>query len=239
MQTYSITQYAIWVLSPVLLLAIAYIMHRTHQSRSFPAFQLYLLWVAFISYLNFALQEFSPNIQFYSYWITQAVSIGLSFVVLYEVFRNVLTEGTLPINKSNFVLINGILLLVAAAIALCLQGRDGNKFMYTILVLSRTARIVQVGLMLVLIALSLSFGFYWSSQAFGIALGFGFYASIELVNHTVRALLGPVGHQVWAWVSVLSYQCAAAIWIVYAAKGRKSPVMELPENKVSPCGLSR
>jgi hypothetical protein len=208
-------------------------MRRTHQSRFFPVFVIYLLWVASSSYFNLALHHFAPVIQFYSYWITQAVSIGLSFAVLYEVFRNVLTEGTLPISKSNFIFMNGLLLLIAAAIALRLQGGDANKFMYTILVFSRTVRIVQVGLMLVLIVLSFSFGFYWSSQAFGIALGFGFYASIELVNHTVRALLGPMGHQIWSWVSVLSYQCAAVIWIVYAAKGRKAAVMELPENKFS------
>jgi hypothetical protein len=114
-----------------------------------------------------------------------------------------------------------------------LHGGDAERTMYTILVFSRTARIVQVGLMFILVLLSLSFGFYWSSQAFGIALGFGFYASIELVNHTVRALLGPIGHQIWAWASVLSYQCAAVIWIAYAAKGRKLPVMELPDDKAT------
>jgi len=233
MPSYSITQYLIWVLSPVLLFAIAYIMHRTHQSRLFPVFQLYLLWVASTSYLNFALRSVAPIIQFYSYWIGQAVSIGLSFVVLYEVSRNVLTEGTLPVSKSNFVLVTGLLLMAAAVIALVLQGGDAERTMYTILVFSRTARIVQVGLMFILIVLSLSFGFYWNSQAFGIALGFGFYAAIELVNHTVRALLGPLGHQIWAWVSVLSYQCAAVIWIAYAAKGRKLPVMELPEDKAT------
>jgi hypothetical protein len=231
MQTFTFTQYAIWILSPLLLLVTAYVMRRTRQSRFFPVFVVYLLWVAFSSYFNLAFLRVEPIIQFYSYWTTQAVSIGLSFVVLYEVFRNVLTEGTLPISKSNFVLMNGLLLMAAAAMALKLQGGDGDRTMYTVLVFSRTVRIVQVGLMLILIVLSLSFGFYWSSQAFGIALGFGLYASIELVNHTVRALLGPIGHQIWAWASVLSYQCAALIWIAYAAKGRKLPVMELPEDK--------
>jgi hypothetical protein len=233
MQSYSVTQYAVWVLSPLLLLAIAYIMHRTDQSRLFPAFQLYLIWVASTQYFNLAIHELAPIIQFYSYWIGQAVSIGLSFVVLYEVFRNVLTAGTLPISKSNFVLINGLLLMAAALIALKLEGGDAERTMYTILVLSRTARIVQVGLMFILIVLSLSFGFYWNSQAFGIALGFGFYASMELVNHTARALLGPIGNRIWAWVSVLSYQCAAVIWMAYAVKGRKLPVMELPEDKAN------
>jgi hypothetical protein len=118
-------------------------------------------------------------------------------------------------------------------IALVVQGADANKVMYTIFVFTRTVRIVQVGLMLILVVLSLSFGFYWSSLAFGIALGFGFYASVELVNSTVRALLGPEGNRIWSLVSVLSFQCAACVWLAYAVKGRKLPVMELPENKVA------
>jgi hypothetical protein len=124
-----------------------------------------------------------------------------------------------------------LLLVVAAVIALEIQGADTQRAIYAILVFSRTVRIVQVGLMLVLMVLSLSFGFYWNSQAFGIALGFGFYASMELVNHTARALLGSTGNRIWAWVSVLSYQCAALIWLVYATKGRRLPVMDLPEDK--------
>src|SRR5438445_8183015 len=141
MESFTLTQYAIWVLSPLLLLVTAYVMHRTQQSRSFPAFLVYLLWVASTSYLNLALHKVAPLIQFYSYWITQAVSIGLSFVVLYEVFRNVLTHGTLPISKSNFVLINALLLTGAALISLKLHGGDSEKTMYTILVFSRTVRI--------------------------------------------------------------------------------------------------
>jgi hypothetical protein len=233
MQTYSLTEYAIWVLSPLLSLATAYFMHRNRQVRDFPAFLAYLVWVAFIAYFQLALHILTYQNQFYTYWGMQAVAIGLSFVVLYEVFRFVLTSGTLPVNKSTFMLINAVLLVIAAVVALVIQGTDTNKVMYTIFVFARTVRIVQVGLMLILVVLSVSFGFYWSSLAFGVALGFGFFASVELVNNTVRAVLGPEGNHIWSWVSVLSFQCASCIWLAYAAKGRKLPVMQLPENKVS------
>jgi hypothetical protein len=222
----------------VLLLVIAYIMERSRQRRQFEWFVGYLVWVALTSYFQFALRFIKPSITFYTYWATQAVAIGLSFVVLYEVFRHVLTSGTLPVSKSNFVLINAVLLVIAAVMALKLQGVDTNPTMYTIFVFTRSVRVVQVGLMLILAALSLFFGFYWGCQAFGIAAGFGLYASVELVNHTVRAMLGPIGNQIWSWVSVLSYQCAALIWLAYAIKGRKLPVMELPEDK-DPSSLGR
>jgi hypothetical protein len=230
MQKFTLTQYAIWILSPVLLLAIALVFYRRRKDHSFRWFIAYLVWVALVSYFQFIIYFVSnPYLFFFSYWIAQAVAVLLSFVALYEVFRNVLTSGTLPVSKSNFVLINALLLAGAALLAYKLEGGDTDRMMYTILVLSRTARFVQVALMLILVALSSFFGFYWSSQAFGIAAGFGLYASIELINSTVRAMLGPNGNKFWSWVSVLSYQLAALIWLAYALRGRKSPVMELPE----------
>ena len=75
----------------------------------------------------------------------------------------VLTAGTLPVSKSTFMLIYAVLLVIAAVIALVMQGADTNKVMYTIFVFTRTVRIVQVGLMLILVVLSIAFGFYWSS----------------------------------------------------------------------------
>jgi hypothetical protein len=208
-------------------------MHRNRQAHAFPGFLAYLIWVALSDYFQLSVHLLKSQYSFYIYWGMQAVAIGLSFVVLYEIFRFVLTSGTLPVNKSTFMLINAVLLVIAAVIALVFQGADTDRTIYTIMVFARTVRIVQVGLMLILIVMSLSFGFYWSSLAFGIALGFGFYASVELVNSMVRALLGPDGNRIWSQVSVLSFQCAACVWLAYAAKGRKLPAMELPENKVS------
>jgi hypothetical protein len=233
MKPFTVLQYVIWILSPVLSFGAAYIIYRTKQNRLFPWFVAYLVFVSFDSYIQLAIHFLSPSIRFYSYWIGQSVAIALSLVVLYEIFRNVLTSGTLKISKSTFLLINAVLLLLAAGLALFQVKTSDYKVIYTILLFTRTVRIVQVGLMLILAVLSAFFGFYWNSLAFGIAAGFGFYAATELVNTTVRTLLGATGNQIFSWVSVLSFQCAIMVWLVYAAKGRKLPVMALPSDKVS------
>ncbi|MCU1286606.1 MAG: hypothetical protein JWO13_2956 [Acidobacteriales bacterium] len=233
MQEISASQYALWILSPLLLFAIVAVHRRAGRSGYLQWFMVYLLWVGLSSYVQLGLRFWStPYFGFFFYWIAQGIAVLLSFVVLYEVARNVLTSGTLPFSKSNFMFIIAVLLVMAATLALKIQGGDTEKFIYTILVFARTARFVQVGFMLLLVALSLLFGFYWSSQAFGIASGFGLYAAIELINSSVRAMLGPTANLIFGWVSVLSYQLAALIWVAYALKGRKSPVMELPENKL-------
>src|SRR5437879_6276503 len=110
MHTYSFTQYAIWLLSPLLLLATEYAMHRTRQVHAFPGFLAYLIWVALSDYFQLSVHLLKSQYSFYIYWGMQAVAILLSFVVLYEVFRFVLTSGTLPVNKSTFMLINAVLL---------------------------------------------------------------------------------------------------------------------------------
>jgi hypothetical protein len=239
MRTITPAQYAMWLLSPLPLFLIAFIMHRSGQRRSFPWFFTYLLWVAASSYVLFAI-HFIPNeyLNFYSFWAKQAIAVGLSIAVIYEVCRNVLTSGTFPISKSTFLLINGVLVIIAAVASSLLPIAEKNPIVFKILILMGTARIDQVGLTLILLAISLFFGFYWSSQAFGIIAGFGIYAFIELVNTLVRAKQGPVGNVYWGWISVLSYQFAVAIWVVYAIKGRKLVEMELPEAKELPV-LSR
>jgi hypothetical protein len=227
-------QYTIWILSPLFSLATAYILHRGKQSRLFPWFIAYLIFVSINAYIGLAVLFLSPSARFYTYWIGQGVAIGLSLVVLYEIFTHVLTSGTLKISKSTFLLITAILVLIAAGLALFEVSAIDNKVFYTILLLTRTVRIVQVGLMLVLAVLSAFFGFYWSSQAFGIAVGFGFYATTELINFTVRTTLGTTVNWLFSWVSVLSFQFAIMVWMIYAAKGRKLPLMALPDDKVSP-----
>src|SRR4051812_18472776 len=97
MQEISVSQYALWILSPLMLFAIVAVHYRAGRSRPLRWFIVYLLWVALNSYMQLAVRFWtSPYFGFFYYWITQGIAVLLSFVVLYEVARNVLTSGTLP-----------------------------------------------------------------------------------------------------------------------------------------------
>jgi len=55
----------------------------------------------------------------------------------------------------------------------------------------------------------------WRHYAFGIAVGFGVFASIELILVAVRAQVGPNGDAAYVLVKPLAYVFACFIWVGY------------------------
>jgi hypothetical protein len=215
-----------------LLLPLIWLMHRRGQHKVFPNFFVYLLAVLVKSLILQSIKPFSPGGYFYGYWTAEALTILLGFGVIFEIYKDVLTSGTLPISKATFFRMVVGLLLGAGIVALLTLHADGYATSVRIIfALSSTLRIVQVGLFALLAFFSIFYGLYWTGQAFGIALGYALFALAQLANTFVRAWAGPVGHDVYVYVSMLAYQCTLFIWLAYALKGKQEIRLEnLPEN---------
>ena len=67
------------------------------------------------------------------------------------------------------------------------------------------------------------FGLSWQNQAFGIALGFGVFASIELVVIAVRAQMGAIANTAYSHVSGAAYGYGALIWVRYLLAPKPAP----------------
>jgi hypothetical protein len=177
---------------------------------------------------------FSSWEYFDSSWGTNALSIGLSFAVLYEVVRNLFTEGTFEIKRSNFVLVNALLFLLAVTLAfLAGENYHASTIMKAINTVEFSLRFVQVATLLVLGVMTAFFGFYWRSQAFGIAVGFGFYAAVVLMNSAFYWRMGPAYSHIHNVADVLAYYIASLAWLYYLGKKPKLPLTTLPSDKVS------
>src|SRR4051812_45554265 len=101
MPTTTFAQDFVWYTNSPILFLCAYFLYHRGEARSFRAFFIYLIFTGISSYAFIPVTKywgFSSYQYFYGYWATTAISIGLSFVVLYEVVRNVLTSGTLKIS---------------------------------------------------------------------------------------------------------------------------------------------
>ena len=221
------------VLCAALLVTLAWVMHKRGQRKVFPCFFVYLLVVLFKSEALQLIKPFSAAGYFYGYWIAEAITILLSFTMIYEIYSHILTSGTLPIGKAAFFRINVGLLFLASMVA-ALTVHTGNPVLRTIFVLGSTLRTMQVGLFIFVVSLSVFFGFYWTGQAFGIALGYGLYALTQLANTVTRYWVGSLGDKVYAFVTVVAYLCAVLIWLAYALKGKeKSRLQKVPENKTT------
>ena len=154
---------------------------------------------------------------FWTFMVTQAISVGLGFMVISEVLQYVFRTYE-ALKQLGLVLFHWVaLVLVAVAVlsAAAAPGADHNRIMAGIFVLGRSVQVVQVGLLLFLFLLSSFFGFSWKEYVFGVAAGFGVLGSIQLAAFSIRAKLGFHSAGTFELLLGVGETCAALIWTFY------------------------
>ena len=73
-------------------------------------------------------------------------------------------------------------------------------------------RIVQVSVFAGLASLVPLIGLRWHQYPFGVAMGFGFFATIELLSTARFVDSGPAFKFTWGAISVIAYSIAVLIW---------------------------
>src|ERR1051326_4563200 len=176
--------YALWILHPVLQLTIAGFMLRRKLFRQFKFFFGYILTqivsfcVVFPAYFGH-----SYSLLFYLYWVCTAVSVACGFLVIHEVFVDVFRSfhtlrdlGTVLFKWAGLVM-----LLVAGVVSVSTNSTDIEPWFQAIITTQRCVRIIQVGMVLFLLFFASYMGVSRRQRSFGIALGFGSFAMVELV----------------------------------------------------------
>jgi hypothetical protein len=127
-----------------------------------------------------------------------------------------------------------VLILVAIATAGTPDTKNSPALISSIIVLERSIRIIQCGLMGFLFLFGSTLALSWRHYAFGIALGFGLFASVELILAAVRAQLGPATDHLYALLKPGSYAFATLIWSAYLISPAPEPVVvaTIPNNQV-------
>jgi len=223
------------LLGTVFLVVLLVVMHRNGQRESFPNFFLYLVIVLFKSEILLIVKPFSPVVYFYVYWWAEVITTLLSFSVIYEICNHILASSSLPISKTTFFRINvGLMLLASFVAAFTIHSAPAHPLIRAVFVLSGALRIMQIGVFAGVGTLSLFYGFFWTNQAFGIALGYGLYALEQLTNTLVRAWAGSVGDGAYRYISMFAFECTVLIWLAYALKGSTQIAVErVPENNAA------
>ena len=101
--------------------------------------------------------------------------------------------------------------------------------------LERSLTVVQAGLLLLLFVLSSSLGLAWRSYSFGLALGFGTFAIVDLVLWSLRTQFGD---QFWKPQSILNglaYNVMIFIWAFYVLQPKRiaQPIRVIPYNDIA------
>ena len=168
------------------------------------------------------------------FWWGEAAALLLALGVIVETLWHLIEPY--PFLRSAFKVFWMFGILVAAAAVAILhwsQGQSGDQIIESILLFERSARFLQVCLLIVVIALISRLGMTWRSYSVGITAGFGLYAALDLTLLELRGNLHLISDSAFVLLRSAAYNLAIVIWGFYFLRPwRASPVQRLPSTDV-------
>jgi hypothetical protein len=196
---------------------VAVILWRRKLHKQFPVFFLFLL----AQVANFAVifpiwRTGNYHWYFGLFWLGEAVNAVLGFKVIHEIFLDVFRPyhtlkdlGTLLFKWA------GVVMLLVSVVVTFSNSFDQSPLVHALTTLSRSVRIVQLGLILFLLLFSRFLGVSRKQVSFGISLGFGLFAGVELLLYALNSggfvkqgLLNPI--------NMATYIVAIFVWFGYS-----------------------
>jgi hypothetical protein len=212
---------------PVLCGMLVYFLVRAKAARQF-AYLFALLCVRLTcSFLCIPLLAFSGNgierhvayqIYFYVYWISFALEAILSLLVIYGIFKMAMAplKGLQTLGMLVFRWVAAISVAVAIGVAVS-PHQSVNKFMTAMITqLQQTSSILTLCLLLFVCFAIRPMGLSFRSRIFGISLGLGFLATINLVNSAWIAH-NPSMYSLFSLVNGLAVGLTLLTWSAYFA----------------------
>lgn len=227
-----------------LLLTLAALMLKKRLNRDTPVFFFYVVFDACGMAFLFTVQHLGfAYTTWYGSWVESMGCIVLGFAVISEIFDKIFASysGIRRLAK-DVVWGSAIILLALAAISVTLfhQVNYTTPVVTALLMLQRSLRFVQLGLILSLFAVSKYLHLRWRNFMFGIALGFGLHALMVLTGNIVRAYYGQMlaGAVGVLWAS--EYCVAVVLWIGYALQPdlAVASVISLPSHELEKWDLA-
>jgi len=217
MQVYSI-DYVLWCLTPILMSVIAVSMYRRRLHREFPYFFNYVIFQILAFLVEFPLRSWDNY--FYVYWTITALSIVVSFAVLLEIFRDAFRpyEALRDLSLILFRWCALVVLLLAGMWAITSwRGNQMDNITYAIFLVDRSVRMMQCGLVLFMLLFSEYLGIQRRNLLFGIAVGFGFFAAVNMLVMTAFSHHSFFSKTTLSRVSGSAYVISTLIWLAYTA----------------------
>jgi hypothetical protein len=223
-ENFQLLYYALWIAHPILEIGIAAFMLRRGLHRKFKFFFGYLLVQLATFVVLFLATRHSYSAAFYLYWTLDALSVLFGFAVIHEVFVDVFRAFQIlrDLGTVLFKWAGLVMLLMAGVVSISSNSTQGAPWMQAIITSQRCVRIIQVGMILFLLFFSHYVGVSRRQHSFGIALGFGSFAMLELV-----LISSWVGNHLGgnAWMSILNmaaYNSSLMVWLTYVAVRRSA-----------------
>jgi hypothetical protein len=211
-------QLALWIAHPVLELFLVGTMFWRRLHRVFPAFFAYVIFQVLNFLVLFPIFKLGSTMAyFYAYWVSLAISLAIGFKVIHEVFLDVFRPyHTLKdLGTVLFKWAAVVMLLVAVVVTASSQGGGESPLVQAVIIGQRCVRVIQCGLILFLLVFSRYLGVSWRQNSFGIALGLGGFATVDLIGLALFSGGQLHAHTV-SLLNTTAYTFAIFTWIGYA-----------------------
>jgi hypothetical protein len=222
--------YVSWLAGPALQITLLIFLIQRKLHVVFPRFFSYILFQVVKSGFLFVIYRYFEGSYFDAYWAGNAISVLLAVTVMDEVLHNLFKQygGTQNLVSIIFRWSCGLLLLLSIVNAFSSQEAGADRVVAAVLAFDRSVRIMQCGLFLLLMVLCRLLRHCWRQHVFGIALGFGVFASIELILVSIVMQYGDAAVATVSLVKSTAYNAVTLLWILYLRQQSQAiPVIDV------------
>lgn len=206
----------LWFLPVAVQSAIALVMLGRGLVRRFPIFSAYTVLLPardiVLACLPYAERRYAQV-----YWWGEGIAVLLSLGVIFETtWHFVRPYQFLRVLLGVLWMAGAVAGALAFALLVWTNGPSGaNLALERIIFLERSARFLQVCLLIVAIALMSRLGLTWRHYSLGIAAGFGVYSALDLVLLEFRSHLHLISDTAFVLLRPAAYNLGVAIWAFY------------------------
>jgi hypothetical protein len=199
----------------VLQVLLAVVVLAKRAWRSYPAFSAYVFFSVLETAVNSVLNHHG-EVYFYTFFALEAIGLVLGLAVVREIFTNLFSPHPALRKLATVTFRVAVMGLIVLACAVFFAESGNARGIYRGIVLAEeAARIVELGVIMFLFLSSSAFGLHWRQNEFGIALGLGTCAAVELFNVTLIPHVGKEAAQIFNLVRSLSFNLSLLIWLGY------------------------
>jgi len=205
----------LWIGSIVLQVALAMALLEKRTWRNFPAFAAYIFFCLFEAGITYAL--FGNKVAyFWAFWTCETIGIVLGLAVVREIFTNVFSPHPALRKLATMIFRAAVMALVLLACGVIYtQSANAKGMANAVLLAAEAARLVEVGVIMLLFLSSTAFGLHWRQNVFGIALGLGMFAAVDLVTVTLIGHVSPATQLAFRLARGISFSTSLLIWLGY------------------------
>ncbi len=206
-----------WVINSVAIALVPACMLARKTFKLHPIFFVYVVYDALIAWVNFGLyNRAGAAVYFYAFWIATAGTSILGFAVLREIFLQIFRpyDSLRQFGDVLFRWAAVVLVMIAIVMAVTSNHQGISLTCSFLMTLNRSVLMMQCGLVIFMFLFAPHLGLTMRHHIFGIAIGFGISASVELVGATLFAY-GVGSPHILGLIKMGADIFAAGLWAYY------------------------